>query len=299
MERIVVGVDGSASSARALRWAAREAALHRLPLVAVAAWLPPEEPQGWLGEGAVTFSDEIDALTALDRRVDQALGVAGADRVERRVVRDRPGPGLVVASTGASLLVVGVRRFGALRSELLGSVSRHCLHHASCPLAIVREPGWQTDGAEVERIVVGVDGSPTARRALRWAICEAGARGAALEVVHAWQRPYFGLDLGPVLPDEATQMADARRILDEAVDQEDTGGVAQGVERSLVAGEAASALLERAGGADLVVVGSRGAGGFRDLLVGSVGQQVARRAPCSVVAVPPDRTGDAARPAPW
>jgi nucleotide-binding universal stress UspA family protein len=138
------------------------------------------------------------------------------------------------------------------------------------------------------RILVGVDGSAGSVDALRWALDEARLRGAAVEVVHAWQYPYVGEIAGmaaPAAPLEALE-ASARAVLDETVEQ--AGGSATGLEMetSVVLGPAAPALLQRAEGADLLVVGSRGRGGFVGLLLGSVSQQCVQHAPCPVVVVP-------------
>jgi nucleotide-binding universal stress UspA family protein len=133
------------------------------------------------------------------------------------------------------------------------------------------------------RIVVGVDGSEPARRALLWAAEEARLRDADLEVVHAWQHPTttFGL----VLPadDRAAAEAYARHVLDVAVEALAGRGLA--VEPILVDGPPARALIEASAGAALVVVGSRGRGGFRGLLLGSVSGQAMHHARCPVVVV--------------
>jgi nucleotide-binding universal stress UspA family protein len=136
-----------------------------------------------------------------------------------------------------------------------------------------------------ERIVVGVDGSESAQRALRWAINEARRREAALEVVHAWRRiPISDYIVNEPEPGGSARFA--RAVLDQAVDAEDTTGIA--VERKLVPGAGASALIHEAKGAALLVVGSRGRGGFGGLLLGSVSQQAAHHAPCPVVIIPHD-----------
>lgn len=137
----------------------------------------------------------------------------------------------------------------------------------------------------MERIVVGVDGSEAGREALQWALDDARRRNAAVDAVHAWHQPgvmsYGYLDQIDMAPFEE----DARRVLDAAVDGADVSGVA--VERKLVPGGAAIVLVEEAKGALLLVVGSRGRGGFTGLMLGSVSQQVAHHAPCPVVIIPP------------
>jgi nucleotide-binding universal stress UspA family protein len=140
----------------------------------------------------------------------------------------------------------------------------------------------------MQRIVVGIDGSEHSQKALRWAVEEARVRGASLEVVHAWNvpsvcsYPYTGMPLEPKSLEDA-----ARTTLDTSVDRVDTTGLAHPVERILSIGAPAETLLASSKGADLVVVGSRGHGGFAGLLLGSVSQQVEHHAHCPVVIVPP------------
>jgi nucleotide-binding universal stress UspA family protein len=152
-------------------------------------------------------------------------------------------------------------------------------------------------------IVVGVDGSPAALAALRFALAEARLRGARLVALYAWVLPLaeapgpFLLgwpdevgptvdQLGPALGRAAEERLAAalREVADEAEGVE--------VERRAVEGPAATMLLEAAAGADLLVVGSRGHGGFRGLLLGSVSQQCAQHARCPVVIVPAPESAD-------
>jgi nucleotide-binding universal stress UspA family protein len=137
----------------------------------------------------------------------------------------------------------------------------------------------------MERIVVGVDGSEGAQRSLHWALTEARLRHARVDVVHAWHFPYsVGAPYVPLATNDFNFEDDARVILDHALDAEDTTGVE--VNRLLACGPAVPMLLEAAKGAELLVVGSRGRGGFTGLLLGSVSQQVLHHAPCPVVVIP-------------
>ena len=131
-------------------------------------------------------------------------------------------------------------------------------------------------------VVVGVDGSDGARRALQWAAEEARLRGARLRAVHVWSY----LDQAGEAFDPTYGEDDARQFLDEVVAGlgDDAGGL--DIERMAVCDLPARGLLDSAGDADLLVVGARGMGGFRGLLLGSVSQQVAQHAPCPVVIVP-------------
>lgn len=143
------------------------------------------------------------------------------------------------------------------------------------------------DRNEVNRmaaIVVGVDGSEESKAALRWAVAEARLRDASVRAVYAWSLPHVAGGVGPLIePDIEMLQRDGERLLDAAIAEVDAEGV--DVERASVEGSPASALVEAAEGADLLVVGSRGHGGFVGLLLGSVSQQVAHHAPCPVVIV--------------
>jgi nucleotide-binding universal stress UspA family protein len=141
-------------------------------------------------------------------------------------------------------------------------------------------------------IVVGVDGSESSRRALRFALDEARLRDSAVRVVGVWHVPVAAYGGAMVAPDPALvrelepQMA---RVLERAL--EEAGDAAAGLEVETVVREGAPVgmLLEQAQDADLLVVGSRGLGGFRGLLLGSVGQQCAHHSSCPVVIVPHGR----------
>jgi nucleotide-binding universal stress UspA family protein len=138
------------------------------------------------------------------------------------------------------------------------------------------------------RIVVGVDGSQESRRALEYAVAEARAHRGRVEAVHVWHVPYTtAYPYGALAVDLDEVESDARRRLDELVDGIDTRGLAQPVARTTTCGVPAQSLLDAAKGADLLVVGSRGLGGFRGLLLGSVSEQCVRHAGCPVVVVRP------------
>jgi nucleotide-binding universal stress UspA family protein len=136
-------------------------------------------------------------------------------------------------------------------------------------------------------IVVGIDGSEPSKQALRWALGEARLRGASLRVVYAWTMPvYFGYGVTPAaVLDPQSLRAAANENLDETVAEVVGGAKDVSIERKAVEGLAAQALVEEAKDADLLVVGSRGHGGFTGLLLGSVSQQCAHHAPCPVVIV--------------
>jgi nucleotide-binding universal stress UspA family protein len=136
---IVVGVDGSAASLEALRWAARQARLTGAPLLALTAWAFPEHPTPFgIVPDIPLPPDELDQVRA--RLEETTRAVVGADDV---VVRSTVVPGdaatvLLRAAEDAQLLVVGSRGRGTFAGVLLGSVSAHVAHHAPCPVVVVR-----------------------------------------------------------------------------------------------------------------------------------------------------------------
>lgn len=285
MERIIVGIDGSESSEDALRWALREARRSGATLTAVLVWdlLDQHHPEG--GTRFDADYGEADARRTLDVVVERVLG-ADAAEVEREVVCDLAAPGLIGAAANADLLVVGARGLEGFRGLLLGSVSQRCLDHARCPVAVVHY--GEGDGDDRGRVVVGVDGSEPAQRALRWAIEEARRRVAILEVVHAWHMPYVGAYpyVGDAF-DVALVEQGARELVEKSL--ADAGKDIGEVEHTVVRGTPTRSIIDAAEDADLIVVGARGLGGFRGLLLGSVSQQLARHADRPLVVVPADR----------
>jgi nucleotide-binding universal stress UspA family protein len=138
------------------------------------------------------------------------------------------------------------------------------------------------------RIVVGVDSSRTSLKALRWAVDEAALRGSSLVLVHAFPRPELvGMTMVVTLPTDDELRQASEQVLTEALTE--IGGAGDvPVTHHVGAGGAASVLVEAAKDAELLVIGSRGLGGFRGMLLGSVTQQVIAHAPCPVVVLTPD-----------
>ena len=144
---IVVGVDGSDASRDALRWATEEARLRSAPLVAVHAWsFVPAQPIGDPGMLAVPAGDLAGQLNAendaaqigLDQAVEDALGADSDVELERRLAEGDAGEALVAASKDAQLVVVGSHGRSGFKAALLGSVSRHVVDHAACPVVVVK-----------------------------------------------------------------------------------------------------------------------------------------------------------------
>lgn len=135
--RIVAGVDGSPSSRAALAWAVRQAELTGARVEAVISWQYPAG-YGWPAPVLQSLDFAGAAAQALAEAVTAvAAGHEGVE-IAQRVVQDHPAAALLAAADGAELLVVGNRGHGGFAGTLLGSVSRHCVDHAHCPVVVVR-----------------------------------------------------------------------------------------------------------------------------------------------------------------
>ena len=134
--RIVVGVDGSEASERALDWAVTEATRSGAPLHLVTAWMFPMAP-GYAFTATVPQVHEA-AREVCERAADEVRGRAPQLRVSTETVQQTPGTALVAASDGAGLLVVGSRGLGGFEGLVMGSVSQYCARHASCTVVVVR-----------------------------------------------------------------------------------------------------------------------------------------------------------------
>ena len=291
VSEVVVGVDGSEGSAAALDWALHEAASRGTALRALFAYQRPPGP-------AVRHPDGLRAeelvRSALSNAVSAAVRRTGSAGVAVTVepVEGHPVGVLVEASGPAALVVTGARGRGPLRGLLLGSVSQSVAHHARGPLVVVPPPGESAPRAasphgDGPRVVVGVDGSQACVAALRFAADAARRADAVLHVVHAWLGTVSGYG-GPLWESPRTTLVEeARAALDTSVRAlGNTGGL--DVRAETAEGLEYGVLLDAARGADLLVVGSRGRGGWRGLLLGSVGLHCVAASPCPVAVIRPD-----------
>lgn len=151
----------------------------------------------------------------------------------------------------------------------------------------------------MERIVVGIDGSEGAVRGLRWALEEARLHGAVLELVHTYPKleHTYPQPAAVELPDRGSlattrelEVAKVQEVIDDALSRAGGAGDVE-IRRTVRPGSAGAVLCEVARGAGLLVVGARGLGGFRGLLVGSVSQQVIAHSPCPVALITPRDDG--------
>lgn len=278
---IVVGVDG-VSGLAALDWAIDEAQRWKAPLeVRYARRMPLRGPTVESAFAVhTTQSDEI-----LSAAVGRVRDLAPTVHVTASSAYGSAAAVLVDGSRGARCIVVGARGRGALNSALLGSTSIDVAAHADCPVVVVRElpvalpsrPG----------VVVGSDGSALSEAAIATAFEQADGRGLPLTVVHAWAPEFVGAGIAALAAETNLQQAAEE---ESALAAEVLAGWGEKypdvvVHRATVRGHPVAALVDSSKGAELVVVGSRGRGGFAGLLLGSVSQGVLHHAHCPVMVV--------------
>lgn len=284
MSGVVVGVDGSSAADAALRWALREAAARQVALSVVHAFRVAAL-RGPLDRDV----DLDDARQAARQRTEAALDRVG-DTDERvavtvdtvAVLDHRSVASALLRRAGrCDLLVVGARGLGGFAGLLLGSVSQQIAAHARVPVAVIPEPrGAGARTGRMDSIVVGVDGSEHATSALRWAVHDGELHDCTVTAVYVYPPPVAtltsdvlrGIDRAMLDAFWTHGWTEASHALDELVDKATVDSDVD-VRRVAVAGDAAHQLLREAAGHDLLVVGSRGRGGFPGLLLGSVSQR--------------------------
>jgi nucleotide-binding universal stress UspA family protein len=278
---VLVAVDGSDDSLRAVEWAVPEARRRSMPLVLV--HVVPH----------LLHEDDAPPIADQRTRVDSVLGIARqraahAPSVDVEVRRLEPlgfeiGPALVDATRPGDLLVVGARGHGRLTGLVLGSVSQYATRHAPGTVVVVR----RRSDADAVRTVVGFDDSPAAQRALDWAMQHAGEQGGAVTALRTWRGTalHGAANVLPLPVDAAWRQDKERDLLEaELVPWRDKypGVVLVG---EAVPGHPGHLLAVAAEHAALVVIGSRGRGALAETVLGSVSQAVLHHAHCPVAVV--------------
>ncbi|NEA28770.1 universal stress protein [Actinomadura bangladeshensis] len=284
---IVAGYDGSQNGVRALEWAADEARARGLPLTVVHAW---EFNVG--GSMAMPMVDLRSlAQETLDGGVEHVRKEAPDVPVQGVLRCGQSAAELIEAGRNAALIVLGPRGLGGFAGLVLGSVSAQVVAHAPCPVVIARGDLDRRPGTEPGRVVVGVDGSPASRAALAMAFTEAELHGLSVHAVVAWEpAPVEGV---PPLVDEAGIQEAATTRLDQLMIPLRDRHPGVDAQAEVKVGAPREVLLDAAQDARLLVVGSRGMGGFRGLLLGSVSHALVQHAPCPVAVVhAPEKPGD-------
>ncbi|NLZ57426.1 MAG: universal stress protein [Corynebacterium sp.] len=289
---VVVAVDGSDASKQAVRWAANTANKRGIPLRLASSYTMP---QFLYAEGMVPPQELFDDLQAESlEKIDEARAiaheVAPEIKIGHTIAEGSPIDMLLEMSKSATMIVMGSRGLGGLSGMVLGSVSGAVVSHASCPVVVVREDSAVNEDTKYGPVVVGVDGSEVSQQATEYAFAEADARGSELIAVHTWmdmqvQASLAGLAAAQQQWDdverEQTEMLIER--IKPLIDKYPNVPVKKIITRD----RPVRALAEAAEGAQLLVVGSHGRGGFKGMLLGSTSRALLQSAPCPMMVVRP------------
>ncbi len=287
---VVVGTDGSEHGVAALRWAAATAVAYGLPLTVLHARPDAEAQPTLIGEPTGVLADAVAVARAAEPGV----------QIRALQMPDAPVQSLLAAGENADLLVLGSRGVEGFRGLLLGSTAMHVAPYAQCPVVVVHsgaESGVRIEGFEDYRgnpgqVVLGYDGSPASNRAAAFAFRHAEAIGCGVVAVSV--EPGRGEpETERIDPENATPGSDTSAFHSPVIV---TAGSFADVPVSFVAGTGrpAEVLLSEAVGAELLVVGSRGSGGFAGLIMGSVSQKVLAHASCPVAVLHPGISAETA-----
>jgi nucleotide-binding universal stress UspA family protein len=291
--RIVVGYDGSESAGAAVDWAAQEAQRRALPLTVMSVvdyvgMLPGiYGPSSWPS----LFQEEAEQVAG--KGVQRAIKIAEAIDVTAAGAVGQVVDTLINSSRDADRLVIGTRGHGELAGALLGSVAFAVSGHAHCPVVVVR--GDTRPPGPDRAVMVGVDDSDGARAALNYAADRAAEAGATL-IVATTYRPVSSQVWGDSVY-YSEEAAGTTRF--DQIARESAGNVTAAAARTakvrypelnvqelVITGSAARELAKASEGCGLLVVGTRGHGGFAGLLLGSVSHGAIHSAPCPVTVVP-------------
>lgn len=286
---VIVAYDGSTASRAAALYAAREARRRRVNLTMIYA----HQPTPMWGPANLILDDyswERDWVHRILTDGRNAVTTAyPALEIHTKIMSGSAAGTLIDASATASLVVTGTQSTGGIVGHLAGSVAAQIAAHAHAPVIVVRDTdSSRTDPTAAGRIVVGLDGSDESQRALAFAVDEAADRGASIEAVYGWCIP----DVHDVQPfinrtyNLEEEKAKADRLVAEAVSGwSDRYPDLTITHRIVYTFDPVDALQQAATAADLIVVGSRGHGGFLGLRLGSTVDALIRVASVPVAVV--------------
>ncbi|GAA4607500.1 nucleotide-binding universal stress UspA family protein [Actinoplanes octamycinicus] len=280
-QKIIVGYDGSAPARTAAAWALDHAARTASPVEFLYAF---EEPL-WMPAASMVPAPAVRPPADLEQSIaamlDQVVSAArrthpGVDS-RATTVRAYAGLTLIDRSADAGLIVIGCRGHSAV-AELLGSVSAAVSAHARCPVVVVRG-----DAASGAPVVAGIDGSETSAEVLTFAAEQAAARAVPLRVIGAFAPVTAIGETGPAIARSVN--AEERKPFDDLVGELRSAQPGIDITADAVIRHPAAALTEASATAQLLVVGSRGRGVVRGLLLGSVSQHLLRHSACTVAVI--------------
>jgi nucleotide-binding universal stress UspA family protein len=283
---IVVGVDDSPAAKAAVEWGARDAELRGIPLTLVhaispnlASWrntpLPPGLAQWQQAHGRLLLDEAV-------KIVEKTCYHSGPTAIHTEVLPSAAVPTLIDLSRDAELVVTGCYGDGSWSARLLGSVSSGLLRHAHCPVAIIHDGQPLTPQQGQAPVLVGIDGSSESELASAIAFDEASRRKVGLIALHAWS----DVDVSdwPDLDWPAARSMSEQVLTERLAGWQDQYPNVK-VSRIVIRDQPAHQLVAHSAQAQLVVVGSRGRGGFGEMLVGSVSESVALLAQAPVIVV--------------
>jgi nucleotide-binding universal stress UspA family protein len=281
---VTVGVDGSETALRAVRWAARTAASEHRGLRILLAY-SAVDPALMTDAGLWRRyrQDLLDGARAEVARAAAAARDAAPDLAIAEELVEGTAAAALLERAGEDLLVVGEHGAGDFQGPFAGSVATAVAVHAAGPVVVVR---GDEDTAPDAPVVVGVDGSPASTAAIDFAVAAADAAACPLIAVHTWWDLLVGPELEPLL-DWGAISVDERRVLAEQIAGRSAAHPDVRVSTVVERAHPSRVLLDHARGARLLVVGTRGRGGFAGLLLGSVSRAMVHRSPCPVAVVPP------------
>lgn len=283
---LIVGVDGSDHSLRALDWAVSEAALHNVPLRLVYASLWDRYAKALPGFSAERPIRRVMAEHIVASATERVERLDPDVRVHASILAEDPVPALLAEGRDAFALVLGYRGRGDLADLLLGSTSLSVAGQAQCPVVVVR--GTAPHRAGFSRVTVGVGPAGTSATAVGFAFREAEVRDAELRALHAWRRPERAVTDDGRPSDESSppEAHMAARVLKESLDPAVQEHPKVAVSEQVPEGWARDALLEASADSDLLVVGAHHRDGTAGMQLGRVNHAVLHHCACPIAVVP-------------